>query len=75
MCADVSGTGIGAVLMQLDDGQQPQFIAYASCVLFAAENKYSVTHLGAFAEVRVLKHKRHLLWLWNNCLYRSHSCN
>ncbi len=62
---DASALGIGAVLMQTEEGKHPHAIANASRVLTSAESKYSVTHLEALAVVWVLKHflSRHHFWL------------
>ncbi len=51
MCTDASALGIGAVLMQTEEGKRPHATAYASRVLTSAESKYSVTHLEALAVV------------------------
>ncbi len=47
MCTDASALGIGAVLMQTEEGKHPHATAHASLVLTSAESKYSVTHLGS----------------------------
>ncbi len=56
MCTDASALGIGAVLMQTEEGKRRHATAYAIRVLTSAESKYSVTHLEAVAVVWALKH-------------------
>ncbi len=73
ICTDASGFGIGAVLMQQQEGHHPQVIAYASRVLSAAESKYSVTHLEALAVIWALKHFRDIIFGFNITVYTDHS--
>ncbi len=73
MCTDASGIGIGVVLMQQEDGQQPQVIAYASRALSAAESKYSVTHLEALAVVWALKHFKDIIFGYDITVCTDHT--
>ncbi len=62
MCTDAFALGIGAVLMQTEEGKRPHAIAYASRVLTSAESKYSVTHLEVLAVVWALQHFRNIIF-------------
>ncbi len=72
MCTDASALGIGAVLMQTEEGKRPHAIAYASRVLTSAESKYSVTHLEALAVVWALKHFRDIIFGYPVTVYTDH---
>ncbi len=73
LCTDASALGIGAILMQTEEIKRPHVIAYASRVLTAAEAKYSVTHLEAFAVVWALKHFRDIIFGYPITIYTDHT--
>ena len=72
MCTDASALGVGAVLMQAEEGKRPHAIAYASRVLNSAESKYSVTHLEALAVVWALKHFKDIIFGYPITVYTDH---
>ena len=57
---DASSTGLGAVLSQLQEGQE-KVIAYASRTLNKSQQKYCTTHKELLAFVTFIKHFRHYL--------------
>ena len=73
LCTNTSSLGIGAVLMQTEDGQRPHIVAYASRVLSAAESRYSVTHLEALAVVWTLKHFKDIIYGYPITVYTAHT--
>ncbi len=73
MCADASALGIGAVLMQTEEGKRSHAIACASRVLTSAESKYSVTHLEALALVWALQHLRDIIFGYPLTVYTDHT--
>ncbi len=73
LCTDASSLGVGAVLMQASESQQPHVILYASRVLNSAESKYSVTRLEALAVVWALKHFRDIIYGYPITVYTDHS--
>ncbi len=73
MCTDSSALGIGAVLMQREEGKRPHAIAYASCVLTSAESKYGVTHLDALAVVWALQYFRDIIFGYPITVYTDHT--
>ncbi len=72
MCADASALGIGAVLMQTEEGKRPHAFAYASRVLTSPESKYIVTHLEALAFVWALQHFRDIIFGYPVTVYADH---
>ena len=58
---DASGTGIGAVLSQLDDNNQEHVIAYASRTLSKSERWYCVTRKELLSVITFIKHFRPFL--------------
>ncbi len=73
MCTDASALGIGAVLMQTEEGRLPRATAYASRLLTYAEFQYSVTHLGALAIVWALHHFRDIILGYPVTVYTNHT--
>ncbi len=73
LCTDASALGFCAVLMQTEESKRPHVTAYASCVLTAAESKYSVTHLEALAVVWALKHFRDIIFDYPITVYTDHT--
>ncbi len=71
MCTDASLLGIGAVLMQIEEGKRPHAIAYA--IRVPAESKYSVTHLEALAVVWALQHFREVIFGYPVTVYTDHT--
>ncbi len=72
MCTDASALGIGAVLLQTEEGKRPHAIVYTSRVLTSAESKYSVTHLEALAVVWNLQHFRDIIFGYPVTVYTDH---
>ncbi len=72
MCTDASALGIGAFLMQTEEGNRPHAIAYFSRMLTSAESKYRVTHLEALAVVWALQHFRDILFGYPVTVYTDH---
>lgn len=58
---DVSMTGLGAVLSQIQDGEE-RVIAYASKTLNRAQQNYCTTKRELLAVVFFINHFRHYLW-------------
>ncbi len=73
ICTDASALGIGAVLMQTEEGKRPHAIAYASRVLTPAESKYSVSHLEALAVVWALQNFRGIIVGYPATVYTDHT--
>ena len=61
MDTDGSQSGIGAVLSQVQDGQE-RVISYASKSLGKSQQRYCATFLELVAVVTFVKHFRHYLW-------------
>ncbi len=72
MCTEASALGLGAVLMQTEEGKRPHVIAYASRLPTSAESKYSVTHLEALAVVWALQHFRDIIFGYPFTVYTDH---
>ncbi len=73
LCTNASVLGVGAVLMQTEDGRRSQVIAFASHVLNSAESKYSVTHFEALAVFLALKHLRDIISNHPITVYADHT--
>ncbi len=73
ICTDASALGIGAVLMQTEEGKRPHAIAYASRVLTSAESKCSITYLEALAVVWALQHFRYNIFGYPVTVYTDHT--
>ena len=58
---DASSFGLGAILLQVQDGQEP-VIAYASKALSKSQKRYCTTYRKLLALVLFVKHFRHYLW-------------
>ena len=58
---DASGTGLGSVLSQIQEGQ-PRVTAYYSRCLSKAERRYCVTRCELLAVVQSVKHFYHYLY-------------
>ena len=58
---DASATAIGAVLSQIQDGEE-KVIAYASCALSSSRQNYCTTYRELYAVVRFVKYFSHYLW-------------
>lgn len=58
---DASLSGIGAVLSQIEDGQE-RVIAYASRTLNRAQRRYCTTRRELVSVVTFVQHFRHFLW-------------
>ena len=58
---DASGTAIGAVLSQIQNGEE-KVIAYASSSLNKSRRNYCTTYRELFAVVHFVKHFSHFLW-------------
>ncbi len=72
MGTDTSALGIGAVLMQTEEGNRPHVIAYPSRVLTGAEFKYSVAHLRTLAVAWALKPFRNIISGYPITVYTDH---
>ncbi len=73
MCTDASALGIGAFLMQTEEGKRPHAIAYSSRLLTSAESKYSVTHLEALAVAWALQPFRDIIFGYTDTVYTDHT--
>ncbi len=73
MCTDAFALGIGALLMETEEGKCPPAIAYASRVLTSAVSKYSVTHLEALAVVWAFQHFRDIIFGYPVTVFRDHT--
>ncbi len=62
MCTDASALGIGAVLVQTEEGKHPHATEYASFVLTFAESKYIITHFETLVVAWALKHFRDIIF-------------
>ena len=69
---DASGDGMGAVLSQLQDGQE-RVIAYGSRTLNRAQRNYCTTKRELLAVFTFIKHFRHYLWGRNFILRTDHA--
>ena len=58
---DASSFGLGAILSQVQDGQE-RVIAYASKALSKSQKRYCTTYRELLALVLFVKHFRHYLW-------------
>ena len=58
---DASATAIGAVLSQIQDGEE-KVIAYANCALSSSRQNYCTTYRELYAVVRFVKYFSHYLW-------------
>ena len=58
---DASATAIGAVLSQIQDGEE-KVIAYESCALSSSRQNYCTTYSERYAVVRFVKYFSHYLW-------------
>ncbi len=73
LCTDACALGIGAVLMQTEEGKRPHAIAYASRVYSSHESKHGVTYLEALAVVVwALKHFRDIIFGYPVTFYTDH---
>ena len=70
---DASAIGIGSVLMQHNDKNQLQPIAYYSRKLNKAEKEYSVTDKEALAVIASLKHFRYIIFGYKIQVYTDHA--
>ena len=59
---DASRDGIGAILLQEGEDEQPHPIAYASRSLTKAEKNYTITELEGLAAIWALGYLRHLIY-------------
>ncbi len=73
ICTDASALGVGAVLMQTEEGKRPHAIAYASRLLTYAESKYNVTHLKALPVVWAFQHFRDIIFGYPVTFYTDHT--
>ncbi len=71
-CTDASALGIGAVLMQTEEGKRPHTIAHASRVVTSSESKCSVTHLETLAVAWALQHFRDIIFDYPVTVYTDH---
>ena len=58
---DASGTAIGAVLSQIQDGEE-KVLSYASAILPKAKQNYCTTFRELYAVVKFVKYFSHYLW-------------
>ncbi len=72
-CTDASALGIGAVLMETEEGKRPHAIAYTSRVLTSAESKYCFTYLKALTVVWALHHFRDIIFGYPITVYTDHT--
>ena len=70
---DASGTGLGAVLSQIDDEKRERVIAYASRSLNQAECNYGITDQECLAVVWAIKHFEQYLGLLPFKVITDHS--
>ncbi len=70
---DACGTGLGAALMQYDERNKLQPIAFASRTLHKAESDYSTTHLEALAVVWALRHFRDIIYSYEIRVRSDHA--
>lgn len=67
--AEANMSGIGAVLMQMDEAGKRHAIAFARRVLQPAEKNYSVTHADILAVVWALQHFRNIIMGYKITVY------
>ncbi len=70
---DACGKGLGATLMQYDERNKLQPIAFASRTQNKAESNYSTTHLEALAVVRTLRHFRDIIYRYDIKVRTGHA--
>jgi len=70
---DASGTGVGAVLTQLQSDEKEHVIAYASRSMNKAEQNYPITDQECLAVIWSIKHFQHYLGLKPFTIVTDHS--